>query len=93
MTGKHRMLKTLRFEEPDRPPHFEIMFEVEKEAFGLAFPDRNGWHGCSRADQDRMIGQCMTIYERIVDLTVVRLSESRGHDSESRATVVAASPR
>ena len=25
---------TLSFEEPDRPPHFE-MFELEREAFGL----------------------------------------------------------
>ncbi len=45
MTGKERMLKTLRFEEPDRPPHFEIMFELEKEAFGLQFPDRRRWEG------------------------------------------------
>ncbi len=67
MTGKERMLKTLRFEEPDRPPHFEIMFELEKEAFGLEFPDRRLWDGCTRAAKDRMIGQCMRIYERIVD--------------------------
>jgi uroporphyrinogen decarboxylase len=67
MTGKQRMLKSLRFEEPDRPPHFEIMFELEKEAFGLSFPDRNAWTGCSRAEKERMIGQCMAIYEKIVD--------------------------
>ena len=67
MTGKERMLKTLRFEEPDRPPHFEIMFELEKEAFGLEFPDRRAWGGCSAADKDRMIGQCMEIYQKIVE--------------------------
>lgn len=67
MTGKERMLKTLRFEEPDRPPHFEIMFELEKEAFGLEFPDRRLWHGCTRAAKDRMISQCMRIYEKIVE--------------------------
>jgi len=60
------MLKTLRFEEPDRPPHFEIMFELEKEAFGLEFPDRNSWGGCSTAEKDRKIGQCMEIYQKIV---------------------------
>jgi len=43
MTGKQRMLKTLRFEEPDRPPHFENMFELEREAFGLRFPERGRW--------------------------------------------------
>lgn len=67
MTGRERMLKTLRFEEPDRPPHFEIMFELEKEAFGLEFPDRNAWYDCSRTEKERMIGQCMEIYARIVE--------------------------
>lgn len=66
MTGKQRMLKTLGFEEPDRPPHFEVMFELEKEAFGLEFPDRNSWQGCSPSEKDRKIGQCMEIYQKIV---------------------------
>lgn len=66
VTGKERMLKTLRFEEPDYPPHFEIMFELEKEAFGLEFPDRHAWLGCTRYEKERMIGQCMDIYEKIV---------------------------
>lgn len=67
MTGRERMLKTLRFEEPDRPPHFEVMFELEREAFGLSFPDRRAWAGCSAAEKKRMIGQCMAIYEKIVE--------------------------
>ena len=67
MTGKQRMLQTLRFEQPDRPPHFEIMFELEKEAFGLAFPDRSAWAGCSPAEKARLIGQCMAVYEKIVE--------------------------
>ncbi|MEI8197276.1 MAG: hypothetical protein WCI73_15365, partial [Phycisphaerae bacterium] len=67
LTGKERMLKTLRFEQPDRPPHFETMFELEKEAFGLEFPDRNLWGSCTAAEKDRMIGRCMTIYEKIVE--------------------------
>lgn len=66
MTGKQRMLKALAFEETDRIPHFEIMFELEKEAFGLEFPDRHAWAGCSASEKERMIGRCMEIYERIV---------------------------
>lgn len=61
------MLKTLRFEEPDRPPHFEIMFELEHEAFGLHFPDRQQWATCTAAEKDRMIQDCMEIYSRIVE--------------------------
>jgi uroporphyrinogen decarboxylase len=66
MTGRERMLQTLRFEQPDRPPHFEIMFELEREAFGLSFPDRTRWASCTAGEKARMIGQCMTIYEQIV---------------------------
>lgn len=67
MTGRERMLKTLRFEEPDRPPHFEVMFELEKEAFGLEFPDRNLWATCSPCEKSAMIAQCMKVYEKIVE--------------------------
>jgi uroporphyrinogen decarboxylase len=67
MTGKERMLKTLRFEEPDRPPHFETMFELEDEAFGLRFPDRNTWAGMNALQKERAVDQCMEIYVRIVE--------------------------
>lgn len=67
LTGKERMLKTLRFEEPDRPPHFEIMFELEKEAFDLQFPDRNLWGICSQREKEAMIDECMKIYSLIVN--------------------------
>ncbi len=67
MTGRDRMLTTLRFEEPDRPPHFETMFEIEEEAFGLSFPDRTAWDGCSSIAKQEMISQCMDIYERIIE--------------------------
>jgi uroporphyrinogen-III decarboxylase len=67
MTGKERMLKTLNFEEPDRPPHFEIMFELEKEAFGLEFPKMAEWDNCTALQKDKMITRCINIYEKIVD--------------------------
>lgn len=67
MTGKERMLTALRFEEPDRPPHFEIMFQLEKEAFGLQFPEWKVWSSGTRAEKDQAIGTCMEIYGRIVE--------------------------
>ena len=67
MTGRQRILAALRFEQPDRPPHFEPMFELEREAFGLSFPDRTAWNGCTRREKDVMIGRCVSIYERIVE--------------------------
>lgn len=67
MTGKERFLMTMRFEEPDRPPHFETMFELEYEAFGLRFPERNSWGSMTAGEKDAAIGVCMAIYERIVE--------------------------
>ena len=66
MTGKERMLTALRFEEPDRPPHFEVMFELEYEAFGRRFPDRREWGGATREEKARLVGECMEIYQMIV---------------------------
>lgn len=67
MTGKERMLTALRFEEPDRPPHFETMFELEHEAFGLRFPDRREWAGMTATRKAQAVSQCVEIYERIVE--------------------------
>jgi uroporphyrinogen decarboxylase len=67
MTGKERLLTALRFRQPDRPPHFETMFELEREAFGLAFPPRAAWESCTAARKERMIATCVEIYERIVE--------------------------
>ncbi|MBI4977189.1 MAG: hypothetical protein HZC28_06880 [Spirochaetes bacterium] len=67
MTGKERILKTLRFEEPDRPPHFEIMFELEQEAFGMQFPDRSVWATATGKDREQLIDRCMEIYAKIIE--------------------------
>jgi len=67
MTGRERMLKALRFEEPDRPPRFETMFELEREAFGLSFPDRGSWRSMDAAGKERAIELCMEIYGRIIE--------------------------
>ena len=67
MTGRERFFKAVRFEETDRPPHFESMFELEREAFGLRFPDRTSWGGCSPAEKGRKIATCLEIYARIVE--------------------------
>jgi uroporphyrinogen decarboxylase len=67
MTGKQRFLQTMQFQQPDRPPHFESMFELEQEAFGRSFPDRHSWAGMTPAEKDAAIGLCMSIYEQIVE--------------------------
>jgi uroporphyrinogen decarboxylase len=67
MTGKERFLRTMRFEPTDRPPHFEAMFQLEPEAFGLRFPDWSSWGTCTPVQKGRQIANCMEIYQRIVE--------------------------
>ena len=66
MTGKNRFNLALDFQPTDRPPHFESMFELEREAFGLQFPDRGSWAGCTSAEKAEKIAVCMDIYSKIV---------------------------
>lgn len=65
-TGRERMLAALDHRPTDRPPHFESMFELEHEAFGLRFPDRNSWAGMEAPAKTAAIGQCIEIYRRII---------------------------
>jgi uroporphyrinogen decarboxylase len=64
MTGRERMLKALRFEEPDRPPHFEMWFQLTREAFGVEHPQYPA--NASTDEKERLLEQGMDVYERIV---------------------------
>lgn len=65
--GRERMLATLAHRPTDRPPHFESMFELEHEAFGLRFPDRRSWAGMDAQTKERAIAGCMDIYAQVIE--------------------------
>ena len=67
MTGRERIETTLRFEQPDRPPHFEIQFSLAREAFGINFPPGDEIKEAVGARKDQLLGQCMDVYEKVVD--------------------------
>lgn len=66
-TGRERMLAALDHQPTDRPPHFESMFELEFEAFGMRFPDRRSWAGMDATTKDRAIAGCLDIYARVIE--------------------------
>lgn len=66
MTGKERLAKALRFEQPERPPHFEIAFELTPEAFGMEFPSGKEWATASGVARARLLDRSMELYRRIV---------------------------
>jgi len=62
MTSRERLMKTLRFEEPDRPPHFEHTFELVEEAFGLSYPGEDKMNASTGLERERLFGQCAEVY-------------------------------
>jgi uroporphyrinogen decarboxylase len=59
------MLKALRFEQPDRPPHFEMWFQLAREAFGMDHPKYDA--ATTRAGKERLLEQGMDVYEHIAE--------------------------
>ena len=66
MTPKQRLETTLNFEEPDRPPHFEQMFELVEEAFGLSFPEQEELDQSSGTSRKKLFERCAEIYYQTV---------------------------
>ena len=67
MTSRQRIAKTLAFEEPDRPPHFEQMFELHEEAFGLVMPSEDEIRNSRGIEREKLFARCAEIYKRTVN--------------------------
>ncbi len=52
----------LRFEEPDRPPHFEQMYELVEEAFGESFPSEEAMEAAQGAEREKLFEICARLY-------------------------------
>lgn len=67
MNSRERMDRTLRFEETDRPPHFELQFQLEKETFGLSFPKQEELCKVSKREREKLYGKIAEIYARTIE--------------------------
>ncbi len=68
MTPRARLRTALSFTEPDRPPHFEQMFELTEEAFGLKEVRENEYAAAETRDQqERLFARSAEVYRRIVE--------------------------
>jgi uroporphyrinogen decarboxylase len=67
MTSRERIAKTLAFEEPDRPPHFEQMFELHEEAFGLVMPSNEEICNSRGREREKLFARCAGIYKKTVE--------------------------
>ncbi len=66
MTGRERFLAALSFQETDRPPHFEAMFELDQEAVGRRYPHAKRWGSCTNTERHGLIAESKEIKARVV---------------------------
>ena len=67
MTSRERIEKALNFEEPDRPPHFEQMYELVEEAFGESFPEESDFVGTTLSERDKLFEKCASLYAKTIE--------------------------
>ncbi|MHB0998305.1 MAG: uroporphyrinogen decarboxylase family protein [Armatimonadota bacterium] len=67
MTNKARLEAILRGETPDVPPHFELVFQLQKEAFDIDLIDWQTLQSESDAVKQRQADLYIEISERLVD--------------------------
>ena len=67
MTSRERIAAALAFKEPDRPPHFEQMFELNDEAFGLVMPTNEEIIKARGIEREKLFARCAEIYKRTVE--------------------------
>ena len=67
MTSRERIAATLAFKEGDRPPHFEQMFELHEEAFGLVMPSNEEIIKARGIEREKLFARCAEIYKRTVE--------------------------
>lgn len=66
MNSRERFVTAITFNEPDRPPHFEEIFELTEEAFGQRFPAGEAIAKATGAERERLLAECVEIYGLIV---------------------------
>lgn len=66
--NKQRLESLLRGDIPDRPPHFELVFQLEKEMFQMDWkPVREKNYGSVQAKQDACLKFYIDMCHRIID--------------------------
>jgi len=67
MTRKERIKTTLNFEQPDRPPHFEQLFQLTQEAFGMDFPENKDFENMPDCEKNKIFEHTAHLYAKIIE--------------------------
>lgn len=67
MTDKERLQCVMNGRIPDKVPHFELVFQIPEEAFGLSWPTREEVAKASPKEREFTYERWFEINERIID--------------------------
>jgi len=52
---------------PDKVPHFELVFQIPEDIFGLSWPTREEMHTATSGERERLLERHLDICEHIID--------------------------
>jgi uroporphyrinogen decarboxylase len=67
MTPRNRLKAVFAGEVPDKVPHFELVFQIPEEAFGLSWPTGEEMTAASPKERERVLERYFHISELILD--------------------------
>ena len=67
MKHAERLYNAIEFKPVDRPPHFELMFELCEEAFGIPGPTGMEYQLKDSKELEKVFRQCGEIYAKTVE--------------------------
>ncbi|MDR1903956.1 MAG: hypothetical protein LBQ88_16935, partial [Treponema sp.] len=66
MNGYERIMAMLDGRIPDKVPHFELDFQLTREAFGKPWPVSKNY-GDDRAGKKQFAEDYLSLYEKVID--------------------------
>mgnify|MGYP004707077639 CR=1 FL=1 len=67
MSPRQRLQAVLEGRIPDRVPHFELVFQLEKEATGRTWPSSQAIQKASAKEKDYLLQDYLDLWEIIID--------------------------
>lgn len=68
MNEKERLIITLQHKEPEKVPHFEMMFQLTEEVFGKSFYTKNDYlFTSSESEKERMLHHNLELHSMICE--------------------------
>jgi len=62
-----RLNRAINFQETDRPPHFELCYQLVEEAFGKSFPPMDLFDKATAKEKDELFNECAELHAKTIE--------------------------